>query len=80
VDKNLSNTVAVITGTYSGLGKATALAMARMGAHVAVTCRTKSRCQHVVDDANAAGATSGGSATAAVLNLSSIESASTLAT
>lgn len=77
---NLQGTVAVITGANSGLGKATALAMVRMGAHVVVTCRTLERCQDVVEKVNAAGKESGGSATAAVFNLSSLESAFVLST
>jgi len=78
-DMNLRDTVAVITGANSGLGKAMALAMAQMGAHVVVTCRSLSRCQETVSEITAAGMKSGGSATAAVLNLSSLESSYALA-
>ena len=74
-DADLSHAVAVITGANSGLGKAAALSMARMGAHVVVTCRSLQRCQDTVDNVNAAGKESGGYATAAILNLQSLESA-----
>jgi hypothetical protein len=73
-DFNLRETVSLVTGANSGLGNATALSLARLGSHVIVTCRSLDKCQQTVQDVNAAGATSGGHATAAVLNLSSLES------
>lgn len=75
ITNNLNDKVAVITGANSGIGRATCLQMARLGAHVIVTCRSLERCQEVVKQANTVGKENGGRATAAVLDLSSLESA-----
>jgi NAD(P)-dependent dehydrogenase (short-subunit alcohol dehydrogenase family) len=79
-DFNLRETISVVTGANSGLGKATALSLARLGSHVILTCRSLDKCQQTVQDVNAAGAASGGHATAAVLNLTSLESVNKLVT
>jgi hypothetical protein len=79
-DFNLRETVSVVTGANSGVGKATSLSLARLGLHVIVTCRSLDKCQQMVQDVTAAGAASGGHATAAVLNLTSLESVDKLVT
>jgi protochlorophyllide reductase len=80
MDARLWQPPPVITGANSGLGKATALSLARLGSHVIVTCRSLDKCQQTVQDVNAAGAASGGHATAAMLNLTSLESIDKLVT
>jgi NAD(P)-dependent dehydrogenase (short-subunit alcohol dehydrogenase family) len=79
-DTSLVGKVALLTGANSGLGKATSIALARMGAHVVMTCRSLQRCEKAVEEANAAGKASGGSARAAVLNLGSLASVYNLTT
>jgi NAD(P)-dependent dehydrogenase (short-subunit alcohol dehydrogenase family) len=77
----LAGKVAVLTGANTGIGKATSLALVRMGAHVVMTCRSLERCQEAVDEANAVGReNTGGSARAAVLDLHSLESVYNLTT
>jgi retinol dehydrogenase 14 len=58
----------LVTGGTGGIGKATALGLARMGAHVAITGRNSQRTQAAVHDIRAAG---GGQVTAFVADLSS---------
>jgi hypothetical protein len=79
-DFTLRKTVSMVTGANSGLGKATALSLARLGSHVIVTCRSFDKCQQMVQEVTAAGATSGGYAPATVLNLTSLESVDKLVT
>lgn len=74
-EMSLAGKVAVLTGANSGLGKATSLALVRMGAHVVMTCRSLQRCEKAIEEANAVGEASGGSARAAILDLWSLESA-----
>ena len=71
---NLEGKVAVITGANRGIGYATAVALAELGAHAVVTCRSMSKCQHVVKHIQS----KGGKATAAVLDLNSLESVNLL--
>jgi NAD(P)-dependent dehydrogenase (short-subunit alcohol dehydrogenase family) len=73
---DLDGKVAVITGANRGIGLATALALAKRGAHVVVTCRSLAKCQPVVGQIAKIGK---GSARAAVLDLTSLESAANLA-
>ena len=73
---SLEGKIAVITGANGGIGFATALALASQGAHVVVTCRSMAKCQPVVDQINQG--KSNGSASAAVLDLKSLESVSNL--
>jgi NAD(P)-dependent dehydrogenase (short-subunit alcohol dehydrogenase family) len=54
-----------------GIGLATSLALADLGAHCVLTCRSMDKCQPVVDQIQS----KGGKATAAVLDLNSLESA-----
>jgi NAD(P)-dependent dehydrogenase (short-subunit alcohol dehydrogenase family) len=51
----LDRKVAMVTGGASGIGRATALAMAREGARVAVADRTEERAAATVASINAAG-------------------------
>jgi NADP-dependent 3-hydroxy acid dehydrogenase YdfG len=44
------NEIAIVTGASSGIGRATALALARTGAHVALAARTKAALQEVAQD------------------------------
>jgi NADP-dependent 3-hydroxy acid dehydrogenase YdfG len=52
---NLTNRVAVITGAGSGIGRATALAMARRGCHLALADINESAVQHSAREAQAMG-------------------------
>eukprot|EP00978_Attheya_sp_CCMP212_P014708 scaffold37593_cov56-Attheya_sp.AAC.5 len=52
---NLTGKVAVVTGANSGLGLATAKALASMGAHVVLTCRSFDKCRAAVATVTAAG-------------------------
>jgi NAD(P)-dependent dehydrogenase (short-subunit alcohol dehydrogenase family) len=52
---DLSGKTALVTGATSGIGKATALALAAAGASVAVSGRDKEKGQAVVDAITAAG-------------------------
>jgi len=45
----------VVTGGTAGIGKATALGLAAMGAHVAITSRDRQRCQAAASEIRAAG-------------------------
>ena len=51
----LSGVTALVTGGTSGIGRATAVALARLGAHVAVTGRDKQRGDEVVHEITEAG-------------------------
>ncbi|NVM53815.1 MAG: SDR family oxidoreductase [Candidatus Helarchaeota archaeon] len=39
----MSNNICIITGANSGIGKATALGLAKMGAHIVMVCRSEER-------------------------------------
>jgi NAD(P)-dependent dehydrogenase (short-subunit alcohol dehydrogenase family) len=51
----LSRSSALVTGGTSGIGRAAALSLARLGARVAVTGRDEARGNQVVQDIRAAG-------------------------
>ena len=51
------NTLALVTGATSGIGRATALALATEGASVLLTGRNQTRGEEVVEDIRAAGGT-----------------------
>src|SRR5690349_10765252 len=46
---------AIVTGANAGIGRATAVALARAGARVWLACRSRERTQTVVDEIAAAG-------------------------
>lgn len=55
MSSNLSGSTALITGATSGIGRATAEALAALGAHVIVTGRDTARGEQAVADIRAAG-------------------------
>jgi NAD(P)-dependent dehydrogenase (short-subunit alcohol dehydrogenase family) len=57
--KSFAGTVTVITGAGSGIGRATALSLARRGGHVVVTDIDESRAVAVADEVTATGSTRG---------------------
>jgi NAD(P)-dependent dehydrogenase (short-subunit alcohol dehydrogenase family) len=71
----LSGVSALVTGSTSGIGRAVAVALARKGAHVAVSGRDELRGKQVVDDIVAAG----GQAVFLAADLSSAAAARSLA-
>lgn len=54
-DSSLSESVAIITGASSGIGRATALALAERGARVALASRTRSALEQVAGEVEALG-------------------------
>ena len=44
---DLSGKVAIVTGANTGIGYETAKALARLGAHIIIACRTKERAEGV---------------------------------
>ena len=49
---SLNNHVVLITGGNSGIGRVTALELAKNGAHVFIACRSADKAQGVIDDFN----------------------------
>jgi NAD(P)-dependent dehydrogenase (short-subunit alcohol dehydrogenase family) len=72
---NMDGKVALVTGSTSGIGRATAVALAGRGAHVLVTGRNQERAGDVVDTIRNAG----GKADFLQATLSGVESARALA-
>ena len=68
---DLSGRTALVTGSTSGIGQATAIALAARGAHVLVVGRNEQRAKDVVAEIEG----SGGSATFRITTLSDLESA-----
>ena len=68
---DLKGKTALVTGSTSGIGKATAIALAARGAHVLVVGRNEQRAKDVVAEIEG----SGGSATSRLTTLSDLESA-----
>lgn len=62
--------IALVTGANSGMGKATAIALAKMDIHVVMLCRSAERSQAALDDVKAA--TSGGNVTLMLCDLGSM--------
>ncbi len=71
---DLKGKTALVTGSTSGIGKATAVALAARGAHVLVVGRNEQRAKDVVAEIEG----SGGSATFRLTTLSDLESAGDL--
>ncbi|WP_131824224.1 SDR family NAD(P)-dependent oxidoreductase, partial [Mycobacteroides abscessus] len=69
----LTGFVAIVTGASSGIGHATATALASAGAHVAVVARREDRLRDLVADIEAAG----GSAIAVAADITNREAAAT---
>ncbi|MFN4114400.1 MAG: SDR family NAD(P)-dependent oxidoreductase [Sphingomonadaceae bacterium] len=57
-NRPLDGRVALVTGASQGIGAATAVALARAGAHVVLTARTVKKLEEVEDAIHAAGGTS----------------------
>ena len=66
---DLKGRTALVTGSTSGIGKATAIALAARGAHVLVVGRNEQRAKDVVAEIEG----SGGSATFRLTTLSDLE-------
>ena len=60
----IKNSVVIVTGASAGIGRETALLLARKGAHVWAVARSKDKLDAVVEEAAAAGDGRGGSVTA----------------
>jgi NAD(P)-dependent dehydrogenase (short-subunit alcohol dehydrogenase family) len=67
--KPLGNRIAVVTGASRGIGRATALQLARAGAHVVALARTQGALEELDDEIR----TAGGSATLVPLDLKDFE-------
>ena len=72
---DLKGRTALVTGSTSGIGRATAIALAARGAHVLVVGRNEERAEQVVAEIEG----SGGSATFKLTTLGDLESAEDLA-
>jgi NAD(P)-dependent dehydrogenase (short-subunit alcohol dehydrogenase family) len=55
MSKELENRIAVVTGASRGIGKATALALAKRGAHVIAIARTQGGLEELDDEIKALG-------------------------
>ena len=55
MSKNLAGSVCIITGASSGIGKASALALANEGANIVLTARRKHRLDELVETIQASG-------------------------
>jgi NAD(P)-dependent dehydrogenase (short-subunit alcohol dehydrogenase family) len=73
--KGLTGTVTVITGAGSGIGRATALSLARRGGHVVVTDIDESRALAVAREVTATGSSRGLGLRCDVADLAAIEAA-----
>jgi NAD(P)-dependent dehydrogenase (short-subunit alcohol dehydrogenase family) len=71
--KSLAGTVTVITGAGSGIGRATALSLARQGGHVVVTDIDENRATAVAAEVSAAGSARGLGLRCDVSDLAAIE-------
>lgn len=56
-DKPLANRIALVSGASRGIGRATALALAKAGAHVIAVARTNGALEELDDEIKAAGST-----------------------
>ena len=73
---DLKGKTALVTGSTSGIGKATAIALAARGSHVLIVGRNEQRAKDVVAEINAGG---GGSAAYPLTSLGDLASANELA-
>jgi retinol dehydrogenase-12 len=71
VERDLEGTFIVVTGANTGIGRATAVALARRGASLVLGCRSEEKTRPVLDEIRACG---NGSAEFVALDLSSLES------
>ncbi|HSY20977.1 MAG TPA: SDR family NAD(P)-dependent oxidoreductase, partial [Polyangiaceae bacterium] len=71
VERDLEGTFIVVTGANTGIGRATAIALARRGASLVLGCRSEEKTRPVLDEIRACG---NGSAEFVPLDLSSLES------
>lgn len=69
MDRPLENRIAVVTGASRGIGRATALELARAGAHVVALARTQGALEELDDEIRAAGS----SATLVPLDLKDLD-------
>jgi len=69
MDGSMRGSVCVVTGASSGVGRATALGLANLGATVVLVCRDPVRGEAAREEVAAAGATSGGQARLEVADL-----------
>jgi retinol dehydrogenase-12 len=71
VERDLEGVFVVVTGANTGIGRATAVALAGRGASLVLACRSEEKARPVLDEI---GALRAGSAEVVVLDLSSLES------
>jgi retinol dehydrogenase 12 len=70
---NLDGKIALVTGANTGIGRVTAIELAKQGAHVLLACRSKEKTQPVIDEIP------GGRAEFVPLDLADLESVRTCA-
>lgn len=51
----LEGKIALVTGANTGIGRVTALELAKLGAEVVLACRSEEKAQHVIDEIKSAG-------------------------
>lgn len=73
VTASMSGKICIITGANSGIGRAAALRLAELGAHVVMVCRNRERGEHAKEEIDSAvvAARSGGNTELVIADLSS---------